>query len=96
MTDTELLHNFPLPTISGEHPHGHCDKDTVVCCSAAEFNTWLGATACGVDLSEGSPGEYVSTLTPPEPHSICQYGTRTRWTGMITSQWICTLLENAK
>ncbi len=95
-TDKELLHNFPLPVLSGDHPHGGIENDAMVSCPAVELQTWLGAIACGVDMPTGQSDDYVSTFGAPEPYSICQYGTRTRWTGMVSSQWICSLLENIR
>ncbi len=96
LVEKELLHSFLLPAASGPHPHGHIVNDVTVACSAAELQTWLGAIACGVEVTAGRSDDYVSTFCSPEPHSICQYGTRTRWTGMIDSHWICSLLDNTR
>ena len=93
--EKDLLHSFPLPSASWEHPQGHSEDGHLLHCSAAELHTWLGAVACGVDM-DGAPGDYVSTFVPPEPHSLCQYGTRTRWTGMLHSRFICDLLERIR
>ena len=55
-------------------------------CLASELHTWVGSVACGLDIYEGAvPGDYVSTFIPPEPHTICQRGVKTRWTGMMSS-----------
>ena len=91
---TELLKDFPLPTLQSEHPHRLTEESDTVSCSATELHTWIGAMACGLDIYEGAaPGDYVSTFTPPEPHTVCQIGIRTRWTGMVSSKHICTLME---
>ena len=92
---TQPLQNFPLPTLLTEHPHGLTEGMERLSCSASELHTWTGAVACGIeDIYKGAaPGNYVSTFIPPEPHSMCQNGIRTRWTGMISSKHICTLLE---
>ena len=90
----EVLDDFLLPLISGDSPHGLHDNGETVSCSAEEMHTWLGAVSCGIQVySGGVPGDYVSTFTPPEPHSLCQYGIRTRWTGMVSSQHIFHLLQ---
>ena len=94
---TELLKDFPLPILQPEHPHGQTEGANTISCSAAELHTWVGAVACGLDIYEGgAPGDYVSTLVPPEPHTVCQNGTRTRWTGMVSSKHISTLMEILK
>ena len=88
------LHDFALPTLQPEHPHGLTEGTEVLSCSADELHPWLGAVVCGLDVYEGAtPGNYVSTFVPPEPHSICRNGIRTRWTGMVSTKFICTLLE---
>ena len=94
---TELLKDFPLPTLQPEHPHGLTEEADTVSCSATELHTWIGAVACGLDIYEGAaPGNYVSTVTPPEPHTVCKNGIGTRWTGMVSSKHICTLMEILK
>ena len=65
-------------------------------CSASDLYTWLGALACGVNLTGEEPDDYVSTFRTPEPHSVCRYGIRTRWSGMVHSDWICDLLGRAR
>ena len=88
------LHNFPLPTLQPDHHHGLTEGTEVLSCSADELHSWLGAVVCGLDVYEGAaPGDYVSTFVPPEPHFICQNGIRTRWTGMLSTKQICTLVE---
>ena len=86
------MHDFKLPTLDSQLPNGQL----TTCCSATDFHTWLGALACGVDVSGEAPDDYVSTYQVPEPHTVCQYGTRTRWTGMVHSDWVCDLLHRAR
>ena len=94
---TELLKDFPLPALLSEHPHGLTEGTDTISCSATELHIWIGAVACGLDVYKGAtPGDYVSTFTPPEPHTVSQNGIRTRWTGMVSSKRICTLLEILK
>ena len=98
-SDREILENFTLPTILGDHPHGLVKDDRLLSCPVEELHTWLGAVAnCGLSkFYEGSaPDDYVSTFIPPEPNSTCQYGTRTRWTGMMSSSYIVSLLEKIR
>ena len=45
---------------------------------------------------EGQPDEYISRFTLPELGTTCQYGTRTRWSGMIHSEQIVHLITKAK
>ena len=96
MDDTDVLHNFPLPVASGEYPHGQSSDGVASSCTAGELHTWLGAISCRVDTTHGAPGDYVSTFVPPEPHSICQHGIRTRWIGMVHSSYICCLIKNIR
>ena len=98
-SDGEILQNFPLPTILGDHPHGLVKDDRVLSCPVEDLHTWLGVVAnCGLSkFYEGSaPDDYVSTFILPEPNSTCQYGTRTRWTGMVSSSYIVSLLESIR
>lgn len=92
VVERQLLHNFPLPTLDHKFPSGQ----NGISCSAIDCHTWLGAVACGVDVCGDVPDDYVSTYQTPEPHTMCQYGTKIRWTGMIHSDWLCDLLCRAK
>ena len=93
----QLLREFPLPELKPEHPHGLSEGTEDLSCSASDLQTWLGAVACGLDVYEGAaPGDYVSTFIPPDPHSLCRNGIRTRWTGMVSSKHICNLTDNLK
>ena len=93
----QLLQDFPLPTLQAEHPGGHSEGIETLSCSANELLPWLGAVACGLDMYDGaSPDNYVTTFVPPEPHSVCRNGIKTRWTGMVTSTEILALLEILK
>ena len=97
VSTTELLKDFPLPTLQPEHPHGLLEGADTLSCSATELHTWIGAVACGLDIYEGAAlGNYVSTFVPPEPHAVCRNGIRTRWTGMVSSKHLCTLMEILK
>ena len=93
VVDRQLLHNFQLPTLDCRLPNR---EEGGKQCSAEEFHTWLGALACGVDISGEVPNYYVSTYQTPEPHTMCQYGTRARWTGMVHSDWVCDLLSRVR
>lgn len=95
VVEKDLLHSFLLPSASWEHPLGHSEGSQPLHCSAAELHTWLGAVACCAD-TEGSPGDYVSAFAPPEPYSMCHYGTRTKWTGMVHSRFISNILERIR
>ena len=90
--DTKALNNFQLPVLNCHLPH----EEDLKSCRATDFHTWLGALACGVDISGETPSDYVSTFTTPEPHTSCQHGVRTRWTGMVHSDWVCDLLCKAR
>ena len=94
--DKQLVHNFPLPTLDSRHTCGARESGLEVSCSAADLLSWLGALACGVDVSGEVPGDYVSKFQIPEPYTLCRYGTRTRWTGMVHSDWVCDLLLRAR
>ena len=86
--DKQLVHNFPLPTLDSRHTCGARESGLEVSCSAADLLSWLGALACGVDVS----GE----VQIPEPNTLCRYGTRIRWIGMVHSDWVCDLLLRAR
>ena len=97
--DKETLASFPMPTIRGDHPHGLVEDGEVLSCTVQEFHTWLGVVANGglTTFYEGSAVDsYVSRFLPPEPHSECQHGIRTRWTGMMSPASIVHLLEKLR
>ena len=97
VADQELLRNFPLPVVRGEHPGGSVEGEAASSCGAGDFHTWLGVVSCGLlDSCGGTPGDFVSSFGPPEPHSTCQYGVRARWTGMVASSFINQTLNNAR
>ena len=96
-SEQELLHSFPLPVVSGEYPGGDIEEGVAKSCTAGDFYTWLGVVSCGLlDSCTGAPGDYVSSFGPPEPHSICQYGVRARWTGMVACHHIAQTLRSAR
>ena len=93
--EQEVLTDFALPVINGEHPRGHHDDTGVeVYSGAQDFHTWLGGVACGLDVYEGgAPGDYVTTFSPPECSEECEDGVRARWSGMVTANHIWRLIS---
>ncbi|XP_058972910.2 ribonuclease P protein subunit p40-like isoform X1 [Pocillopora verrucosa] len=61
-------------------------------CDCMSFFEWLGCVACGVDCSAALPDSYVSTLTCPEQSCSLKQLITCRWTGMITSNRILSIL----
>lgn len=95
--DCISLTGFSFPLLQGDSPHGtHDNSGDATACSAEEVHTWLGGVACGLEGGGGAPGDYVSTFTPPEPLFTHQHGIRTRWTGMVTTQYIYSMLKNIR
>ena len=95
---TKLLKDFPLPTLQPEYPCATEGADTVSS-SATELLIWIGAVVCGLDINfmKGQPLVFMYRhLYHPEPHIVCWNGIRTRWTGMVSSKHICTLMEILK
>ncbi|XP_041376129.1 ribonuclease P protein subunit p40-like isoform X2 [Gigantopelta aegis] len=62
---TRRLTNIAVPKISNKM--AAIDKQTY-----EEIFEFIGATACGVDLSEGEAGNFITTLLCPEPAEFCQ------------------------
>ena len=103
LTEEFHLTNLSYPVIKGDVPHGCHDNGEVLTCSAEELHTWLGAMGCGLVgagpegyIDAGSPGDYVSTFEPPHPLTHGKHGTRTRWSGMVTSEYICSILRDIR
>ena len=95
--DRVPLTDFSFPLLEGDSPHGsHDNSGDATACSAEDVHTWLGGVACGLEGGGGAPGDYVSTFTPPEALSTHQHGIRTRWTGMLTAQYLCSMLKNIR
>ncbi len=91
------LTDVSLPVLEGDSPHGsHGDAAReALSCSAEDLHTWLGGVACGIE-GGGAPGDYISTFTPPEPLAAHQNGIRMRWTGMLTTQYLCSMLKDIR
>ena len=94
----EVVKHFPLPVIRGDSPHGlHDDAGNELCCSAQDMHTWLGGVSCGLKVyEEGSPGNYVSTFVPPDPCIECDSGVRVRWTGMVSVEYLWTMISSLR
>lgn len=105
LEESSSLTDLRVPVIGGDFPHGSYGNGDMTLCTAEDVHTWLGAVSCGVEQAYcggvachegGAPGDFVSTLTPPHPTTPGQHGTRTRWTGMVTSIHICSILRNMR
>lgn len=95
----QSLTTVPLPMLHGDHPHGLVKDGQALSCTVQELHTWLGVVAHNGLTSfyeDSTVDNYVSRFLPPEPHSKCQNGTRTRWTGMVSSAAIAHVLEKLK
>ena len=96
---TDALQNFPLPALLGDHPHGLTEGGELLSCPVEELHTWLGVVAhdgLSVFYEESAVDSYVSTFVPPEPHSECKHGIRTRWTGTVPMTTVVSLLEKIR
>ena len=103
LDNSSRLTDLCVPVIGGDSPHGSYGNGDMTLCTAGDVHTWLGAVASGVEqgycggvAEGGAPGDFVSTLTPPHPTTPGQHGTRTRWTGMVTSIDICSILRKMR
>lgn len=65
-------------------------------CDCMSFFEWLGCVTCGVDCSAASSDSYISTLTCPEPSCNMKQLITCRWTGMITSKSILTIIQTVR
>ncbi|KAL9975721.1 hypothetical protein ACROYT_G012913 [Oculina patagonica] len=65
-------------------------------CDCMSFFEWLGCVACEVDCSAASPDSYVSTLACPEPSHDVKQLVKCRWTGMITSSCILSVIHSVR
>ncbi|XP_068697129.1 ribonuclease P protein subunit p40-like isoform X1 [Montipora foliosa] len=65
-------------------------------CSCLEFFEWLGCVACGIDCSEASPDNFVSRLSCPEPSQDLKKLITCRWTGLVMTSAILSMVHEAR
>ncbi|XP_020623915.1 ribonuclease P protein subunit p40-like [Orbicella faveolata] len=98
--NVECIPNCPkAPQISFEKSSFTEDRtspENCDVCDCMSFFEWLGCIACGVDCSAASPDSYVSTLTCPEPSCELKQLIKCRWTGMITSNCILSMMQSVR
>ncbi|XP_013402583.1 ribonuclease P protein subunit p40-like [Lingula anatina] len=64
-------------------------------CSYTEFWEWLGAFTCGLDC-DGSPDDFLSTFSCPDPVSISQSCCQCKYRGFILPGTINCLIESLR
>lgn len=65
-------------------------------CSKKELWEWLGAVACGVDMSVASPDSYITTLACPTPSVNCPRCCVIHLSGFFTPAIILWLLQKVR
>ncbi|XP_076470343.1 ribonuclease P protein subunit p40-like [Babylonia areolata] len=71
-------------------------EETEQSCSREALWEWLGAVACGIDMSEASPDSFVSTMDCPSPSTTCDRCCVLSVTGFLTPAATKWLLDRVR
>ncbi|CAG5128882.1 unnamed protein product [Candidula unifasciata] len=82
---SRVFTSLPCPKIDAVQPEGSEDG-----CHYQEVFEWLGAVACGIDITseDTGPDSYTSTLACPDPKYNCPRGCVFQVSGFITPQTV--------
>ncbi|KAL8623421.1 hypothetical protein ACOMHN_037956 [Nucella lapillus] len=92
----QWLHRAKVPALYAAAAATATEKEREEGCGREALWEWLGAMACGVDMSESAPDSFLSTLDCPVPCGPCERCLVMTVTGLLTptaTAWLLDLLR---